>query len=162
MARQIQLRRGTAEQHEQFIGADGEVTVDTTNRTLRVHDGETPGGVALAQSDLNNLTNTARDLITNVVMPGTNYIDLTMGPSGTIYTAPAAGYFKFSLNLDANHYFAIFNGPTDNVSDLLEIAVAAMKQNYIIATPVYKNQLIRIQYSAYDMVNSARFYYCNA
>ena len=50
MARQIQLRRGTAEQHEQFIGADGEVTVDTTNRTLRVHDGETPGGVALARA----------------------------------------------------------------------------------------------------------------
>lgn len=44
MSRQIQIRRGTAAQHETFTGADGEVTVDTTNYTLRVHDGTTPGG----------------------------------------------------------------------------------------------------------------------
>ncbi len=50
MSRLIQLRRGTAEQHETFIGADGEVTVDTTNKTLRVHDGETPGGTLLARA----------------------------------------------------------------------------------------------------------------
>ena len=46
MSRQIQLRRGTATEHESFIGAVGEITMDTTNQTLRVHDGETPGGVA--------------------------------------------------------------------------------------------------------------------
>lgn len=50
MARQIQLRRGTAAEHETFTGADGEVTVDTTNRTLRVHDGVTPGGAILARA----------------------------------------------------------------------------------------------------------------
>lgn len=44
MSRQIQIRRGTAAEHETFTGADGEVTVDTTNYTLRVHDGTTPGG----------------------------------------------------------------------------------------------------------------------
>lgn len=43
-SRQVQLRRGTAIQHETFIGAEGEVTVDTTNNSLRVHDGVTPGG----------------------------------------------------------------------------------------------------------------------
>lgn len=51
MARQIQLRRGTAAQHENFTGADGEVTVDTTNHTLRVHDGQTVGGTALMRAD---------------------------------------------------------------------------------------------------------------
>lgn len=51
MARQIQLRRGTAAQHENFTGADGEVTVDTTNHTLRVHDGQTLGGTALMRAD---------------------------------------------------------------------------------------------------------------
>ncbi|MBD5391692.1 hypothetical protein HDR66_02705 [bacterium] len=44
MSRQVQLRRGTAAEHETFTGAPGEVTVDTTNNTLRVHDGATPGG----------------------------------------------------------------------------------------------------------------------
>ena len=48
MAIQIQLRKGTATEHDTFTGANGEVTVDTTNKTLRVHDGSTVGGIRLA------------------------------------------------------------------------------------------------------------------
>lgn len=48
MAKQLQLRRGTATEHNSFTGANGEVTVDTTNKTLRVHDGSTVGGIRLA------------------------------------------------------------------------------------------------------------------
>ena len=51
MSRQIQLRRGTTAEHENFTGAIGEVTVDTTTNTLRVHDGQTVGGTALARAD---------------------------------------------------------------------------------------------------------------
>lgn len=45
----VQLRRGTDTEHSSFTGAVGEVTVDTTNDTLRVHDGSTAGGVRLAK-----------------------------------------------------------------------------------------------------------------
>ena len=48
MAKQLQLRKGTATEHNTFTGANGEVTVDTTNKTLRVHDGTTAGGTQLA------------------------------------------------------------------------------------------------------------------
>lgn len=48
MAVQLQLRSGTATEHNTFTGANGEVTVDTTNKTLRVHDGSTVGGTRLA------------------------------------------------------------------------------------------------------------------
>ena len=48
MAKQLQLRKGTATEHDTFTGANGEVTVDTTNKTLRVHDGTTAGGTRLA------------------------------------------------------------------------------------------------------------------
>lgn len=51
MSRQIQFRRGTATEHESFTGAVGEITVDTTNNTLRVHDGTTLGGTSLARAD---------------------------------------------------------------------------------------------------------------
>lgn len=44
MASQLRLRRGTTAQHSTFTGASGEVTVDTTKKTLVVHDGTTPGG----------------------------------------------------------------------------------------------------------------------
>jgi len=50
---QVKLRRGTEAEHDTtsggFTGAEGEVTVDTTNDTLRVHDGSTVGGVRLAK-----------------------------------------------------------------------------------------------------------------
>jgi hypothetical protein len=56
MAIQVKFRRGTATQHNSFTGANGEITVDTTNKTLRVHDGATAGGTRLAKlSDIDNV-----------------------------------------------------------------------------------------------------------
>lgn len=52
----LQHRRGTRTQHSTFTGALGELTVDTTLKTGRIHDGATAGGFALARSlDLDNL-----------------------------------------------------------------------------------------------------------
>jgi hypothetical protein len=48
MAVQVQLRRGTSSQNDSFTGVEGEITVDTTNQTIRVHDGSTAGGHALS------------------------------------------------------------------------------------------------------------------
>jgi len=48
MASQIQYRRGTNAQNSAFTGALAEITVDTTNGTLRVHDGITAGGSNIA------------------------------------------------------------------------------------------------------------------
>lgn len=44
MATQVQLRRGTEGEHKGFVGAEGEITIDTTNDTIRVHDGIKDGG----------------------------------------------------------------------------------------------------------------------
>jgi hypothetical protein len=44
MSTQVQYRRGTATQNNSFTGALAEITVDTTNWTLRVHDGVSAGG----------------------------------------------------------------------------------------------------------------------
>ena len=58
MSRQIQIRRGSASDHANFTGAIGEITMDTTNKTLRVHDGTTAGGTILArQSEIPDLSN---------------------------------------------------------------------------------------------------------
>lgn len=40
----LQLRGGTTAEHSTFTGASREVTVNTTNNTLVVHDGTTAGG----------------------------------------------------------------------------------------------------------------------
>ena len=50
-ATELRLRRGTANQHSTFAGALGEITMDTDNITVRVHDGSTNGGIRLARHD---------------------------------------------------------------------------------------------------------------
>ena len=53
MSKVLQLRRGTTAQNDSFTGAVGEVTVDTTKKTLRLHDGSTAGGKEIiGKSDL--------------------------------------------------------------------------------------------------------------
>jgi len=44
MATQQQLRQGTSLQHQDFIGAAGEVTYNTDRKILVTHDGVTAGG----------------------------------------------------------------------------------------------------------------------
>lgn len=51
MSRVLQIRRGTTAQNDNFTGLTGEITYDTTAKTIRVHDGTTLGGVAMARAD---------------------------------------------------------------------------------------------------------------
>ena len=46
----LQFRRGTTSQNNSFTGAVGEVSVDTTLDTLRLHDGSTAGGFTITQN----------------------------------------------------------------------------------------------------------------
>jgi hypothetical protein len=55
MAARVKLRRGTSAQHNTFTGAVAEITVDTTNNTIRVHDGSTAGGHELLKNTLANI-----------------------------------------------------------------------------------------------------------
>ena len=55
MAARVKLRRGTSLQHQSFTGAEAEITVDTTNWSVRVHDGATAGGHELLKTSLDNI-----------------------------------------------------------------------------------------------------------
>ena len=68
MAKRVQFRRGTSTQHSSFIGALGEITVDTTLKTLRVHDNVEVGGSVLATQDA--LDNTVVKLTGNQTIGG--------------------------------------------------------------------------------------------
>lgn len=51
MATQVQLRRGTTAENDAFTGAQGELTFDTNNKRVRVHDGGTAGGFEIKTED---------------------------------------------------------------------------------------------------------------
>lgn len=66
MSKQVKIRRGTATEHTTFTGVVGEVTVDTTNHALRVHDGATAGGRVMARADGTNASGTWNITASNV------------------------------------------------------------------------------------------------
>jgi hypothetical protein len=115
MPTQVQLRRGTTVQHESFTGALGEVTVNTTKKTVVVHDGSTAGGTEIAKADLSNVgtitATTAATLATprniggvsfngsaNIDLPGVNTAgnQNTTGSAATLTTARNIGGVSFN------------------------------------------------------------------
>ena len=63
MSTQIQYRRGSSAQTASFAGALGEITVDTTNKVVVVHDGATLGGFS-------GVSTTASQTLTNKTLSG--------------------------------------------------------------------------------------------
>ena len=56
MATQVQFRRGTATQNNNFTGAAGELSVNLSNYALRLHDGVTAGGYEMARANMSNVS----------------------------------------------------------------------------------------------------------
>lgn len=98
MSRQIQIRRGTAAEHSAFTGAIGEITMDTTNKTLRVHDGTTPGGTILAkQSEIQTAPSMA-EIISAMIPDYTAGVSiLSYKTSTNQFIAPADGILSIMI-----------------------------------------------------------------
>ena len=56
MAVTVQFRRGTSTQNNSFTGAVGELSINTTNNSIRVHDGSTAGGTELMLATAGNIS----------------------------------------------------------------------------------------------------------
>lgn len=75
MSIEVKIRRGTTAEHSAFTGAEGEITVDTTKKTVVVHDGLTAGGIPLAtESAVNECLQSVSDgkaaLVTDITTMG--------------------------------------------------------------------------------------------
>ena len=51
---QVQRRGGTTAEHNEFVGAAKEVTIDTDKHVCVIHDGQTPGGYSMLRQDGDN------------------------------------------------------------------------------------------------------------
>ena len=112
MATQVQFRRGTTAEHSGFKGADGEVTVDTSLKTVVIHVGITNGGFPVLRQDGSNsqfergsTTNCALkfagDFNTGIISPAADEIALVTGGSSHL-TIDANGAATFTGNVQVN------------------------------------------------------------
>lgn len=109
VATQVKRRRGTAAENNAFTGAEGEITVDLTNKTLRVHDGETLGGTAV-ETQRNKSTTISKES-TDAQYPSAkavvDYVSSNSGgamPVGAIFTTPRTGTIEGAVEANGSEY----------------------------------------------------------
>ena len=94
-------------------------------------------------------------VISGYSMPSGKLVDLTLGASGTTYTAPANGWFYIGKGISANQYF-IF----DNMTSHFAINTAPAGTNSIYnVMPVTKGDIVQVRYTASGTTNYFRFIY---
>jgi len=133
MAIQVQYRRGSASENDIFTGALAEITIDTTNKTIRVHDGATAGGsniatVAYVDNSISSLSaNSITDGTSNVRISGTNG-NVTVSVAGTSNVAVFAtsggnitGVLGVTGNITGGNVSAA-RGAFTNIAGTLETA----------------------------------------
>jgi hypothetical protein len=97
-----------------------------------------------ADVDLTNTTNQAKILMSGMGMPSSKYIDLTLGASGSAYTAPANGWVYFEARQTANGGYINI---TNNTSSMATQAQTSYNDNiHQIYLPVQKNDEFIIYY----------------
>ncbi|HHV66996.1 MAG TPA: hypothetical protein GXX48_05045 [Ochrobactrum intermedium] len=133
MATEVRWRRGTAAEHEDFTGAMSEITHDTTNNNLRVHDGQKPGGYATLMEDqlgvaggvaaLDETGNVPEEQLGNASIPTVaNYAELKSTPVAekekvaflTLAGSEGTFFWKlgdFSQKIDDENYVASDHHP---------------------------------------------------
>ena len=110
MAKRLQLRRGTTAQNNTFIGAVGEVSVDTDKEVLVVHDGVTAGGfpVAARANANGTISLIKKDGTVITTIPATGLFNNTLASTNTDQALTAAqGKVLKDTKLDITSAFGI-------------------------------------------------------
>ena len=131
MATQVQFRRGTTAEHSGFKGADGEVTVDTSLKTVVIHDAITNGGFPLLRQDGSNssfvngsVTNCSLkfqgDPNTGLISPAADSISLVTGGVSRL-TIDSNGSVTIPGNVTIS---GTLSATTTNFSDQIALILA--------------------------------------
>lgn len=155
MSRQIQIRRGTSTEHNKFTGAVGEITMDTTQETLRLHNGKTAGGIILAKRQELPTSST----MSNNSFPSNQYIDVPLAESGMKYTTPADGYFYVQklTNSSTYNFLTLYNRSAGGLGSTANATSLGAVLNCWI--PVKKGDQIEVHYNLTGETRVCRFIY---
>ena len=107
MPTQVQFRRGTTAQNNSFTGAIGEISVNTSNNTIRVHDGATQGGFELnKRGNVSILTSSTSAELAAVISDETGSGALVFNASPTFTGTITAAEISASGNVTSPFFFS--------------------------------------------------------
>ena len=101
-----------------------------------------------AGTDLANVTDTGKILMSEMGMPSDKYIDLTLGASGSTYTAPANGYVCLTLtsNTSGGNIWISSFGSNSNYSITSSNKANGAGVGLDVYIPIKKNQSFEVGY----------------
>lgn len=109
--RKLRIKRGSTSANNLYTGQAGEITMDTDTKTVRIHDGNTVGGIILAkQNEIPDIQNAIL-----MLTPGKTSLDITIGASGSIYIPEQNGWIQ-STSADSNGTWVRFTNLTRNTT----------------------------------------------
>ena len=102
-----------------------------------------------ADIDASNFNADGKSLLSGLGMPSSKYIDLTLGASGTTYTAPANGWFKISgLNAqNSARMLIMLNNASSLYANQSDAAVEGAYGGIFV--PALKGDTVSVEYSGY-------------
>lgn len=108
-----------------------------------------------ADVDLTNVDNSGNILMAKASMPSATYDNLTLGASGTEYTAPADGWISFVKQATGNQYFQF----TNQTANWFNNVNGSNGQYISILCPVKKSDVFKIAYDLGGGTAQFRFIY---
>ena len=119
MPTQLQFRRGTTAQNNAFTGAAGEISVDETIDTIRVHDGTTAGGHEITQNaatqTLTNKTLTSPTISAPTITGNATGVNLTL--SGDLTVNGTTTTVASTNTVISDNLIELNNGAASNAND---------------------------------------------
>lgn len=129
-----------------FISTSNTVTTNT----VTLADVATSGDF----DDL-NITDSAKVMMSSMGMPSDKYIDLTLGASGSTYTAPANGWFTFAKFTNGTNQHIFIKGSLIGS----ELKAPNSGTGLTVFLPVQKGDSVRVGYNAGGETAYFRFIY---
>lgn len=112
--------------------------------------------------DAQNLNITGKAYLSGLPMPSNRYIDLALQASGTVYTAPANGYYQIAKNSTASGQYVLIGHQTDDGStgiNGVRLLSSARDQSLATMLPCKKGDKIVVVYTAGGNTDWFRFVY---
>ena len=141
---------GTKAQYNAITTKDSNTLYNITDDTVNLNN--------VANTDLSNITDTGKITIAHNAMPSNTYDNLTLGASGTTYTAPADGWLTIHFLADNGNTF--FNLYCNNNEYALTLHSGnQVGYNQAGTVPMRKGTNVEFSYNGSPTVFYLRFIY---